>query len=86
MWQAADRGRITIGFPALAVIVAGIALQASARDWDAMLWPATITALVEYPGQGFGDHLRRAHGDGWHATLADHHLYQLAAVDAPVRA
>lgn len=38
-----------------------------------------ILSLVEYPGRCCGDHLRRAHGDGWHATLADRHLYQLAA-------
>jgi hypothetical protein len=39
-----------------------------------------IAALVEYPGRGLGDHLRRAHGDHWDATIADHHLYQLARV------
>lgn len=35
-----------------------------------------ITTLVEYPGLGAGDHLRRAHGDHWDATIADHHLYR----------
>lgn len=41
-----------------------------------------IDALDEYPGRGFGDHLRRAHGDHWNATIADHHLYQLARAGA----
>jgi hypothetical protein len=36
-----------------------------------------ITALDEYPGRCCGDHLRRAHGDHWDATIADHHLYLL---------
>lgn len=36
-----------------------------------------ITALNEYPGLWRGDHLRRAHGKDWHATVADHHTYQL---------
>lgn len=38
-----------------------------------------IDRLEEYPGRGFGDHLRRAHGDHWDATIADHHLYRRAA-------
>ncbi|GAA2347494.1 hypothetical protein [Dactylosporangium salmoneum] len=45
-----------------------------------------ITALVEYPGGWRGDHLRRAHGDDWHATVADHHLYDLIAAQHPVPA
>lgn len=41
-----------------------------------------IKRLEEYPGRGFGDHLRRARGardDTWGATIADHHLYRRAA-------
>jgi hypothetical protein len=36
-----------------------------------------ITAIGEYPGRCCGDHMRRAHGDHWDATIADHHMYQL---------
>lgn len=46
-----------------------------------------IESLTEYPGRGVGDHLRRAHGGHWGATIADHHLYQLAhATDLPLAA
>jgi hypothetical protein len=36
-----------------------------------------ITGLTEYPGRCCGDHMRRAHGEHWHATVADSHTYQL---------
>jgi hypothetical protein len=36
-----------------------------------------IIALDEYPGRCCGDHLRRAHGYHWNATIADSHTYQL---------
>lgn len=46
-----------------------------------------IETLTEYPGRGYGDHLRRAHGDHWNATIADHHLYSLArAINLPLAA
>lgn len=37
-----------------------------------------IVVLVEY-GPFFGDHARRAHGHGWHATILDHHHYRRIA-------
>jgi hypothetical protein len=47
-----------------------------------------IESLTEYPGRGYGDHLRRAHGDHWNATIADTHMYSLArvSVDLPLAA
>ncbi|GAA2623951.1 hypothetical protein GCM10010399_64120 [Dactylosporangium fulvum] len=45
-----------------------------------------IDSLTEYPGRCCGDHLRRAHGDHWDATIADSHLYQLVRAAQPVAA
>jgi hypothetical protein len=56
--------------------VDGVDLHVGDVLLDPVTGPHLIVDLVEYPGLCFvGDHARVAHGDGWQATVLDHHLY-----------
>jgi hypothetical protein len=78
LWHRADEGLIRLGFPALAVVEAGMALGASARDWDIVLWPPQVTVLPL-------DVTAAVEIASWSGTLAARHaLWEALHMDCPI--
>lgn len=90
-WKRADDGRVTLGFPATAVVEAGETAEVTANEWSALLWPQTVevlplgeSAAVEI-GRWSGTLAARqalweARALGWTILTRDPRLYQPGVV------